>query len=180
MQARTSAAISSSAAWRSATVTPGYRPRGARAAARTQPRSHQELGELDRVGRGALAQVVADDPEREPAVVGDARVLADAADVDLVGAGGLGRERVGRGRRVVLDHDAGDRGEQRPGAVRRDRLARLDVDGLAVGHEDRDADGRRADAQVRQVEDLAALGDDLPLFLGVAVVEEDVDLRAAR
>ena len=42
----------------------------------------QELGDLDGVGRGALAQVVADDPQVEAAVVRG--VAADAADEDLV------------------------------------------------------------------------------------------------
>ena len=45
-----------------------------------------------------------------------------------------------------------------------------------MAHEDRHADGRGADPQLGQVEDLAALGDELPLFLGVAVGQEDVDL----
>jgi hypothetical protein len=50
------------------------------------------------------------------------------------------------------------------------------VDGLRVGDEYRDAHRGARDPQLRQVKDLAALGDDLPLFLRVAVVEEDVDL----
>ena len=78
--------------------------------------------------------------------------------------------------RIVLDDDARDRREELASAIRRERLARLDVDGLRVADEDRDADGRARDPQVRQVEDLAVLADDLPLLLGVAVREEDVDL----
>jgi hypothetical protein len=50
------------------------------------------------------------------------------------------------------------------------------VNRLRVAHEDRHAHGRARDAQVREVEDLPGLGDDLPLFPGVPVVEEDVDL----
>ena len=42
--------------------------------------------------------------------------------------------------------------------------------------EDRHADGGARDAQLRQVQDLARLDDDLPLLLGVAVVAEDVDM----
>ena len=86
------------------------------------------------------------------------------------------RQRVVVRARVVLDHDARDRREQRAGALRGDRVAGLDVDGLGVAHEDRDADRRARDAQVGQAQDLAVLGDDLPLLLGVAVGEEDVDL----
>ena len=44
-----------------------------------------ELGELDGVERGALQEVVADDPEVEALRVTE--VLADAADDDLVAAG---------------------------------------------------------------------------------------------
>ena len=46
----------------------------------------QDLGDLDGVGGGALAQVVAGDPEVEGALV--ARVAADAADEDVVLARG--------------------------------------------------------------------------------------------
>ena len=42
----------------------------------------QDLGDLDRVGRGALEQVVGDDPHVERAGVG--QVLADAADEGVV------------------------------------------------------------------------------------------------
>jgi hypothetical protein len=42
--------------------------------------------------------------------------------------------------------------------------------------EDGHADGRGRDPQVREMEDLAALGDELPFLLRVAVVKEDVDL----
>ena len=45
-----------------------------------------------------------------------------------------------------------------------------------MADEDRNPDGRAADPQLGQVQDLAALGDDLPLLPRVAVVEEDVDL----
>ena len=45
-----------------------------------------------------------------------------------------------------------------------------------MADEDRDPDGRAGDAEVRQAQDLAVLADDLPLFLRVAVGQEDVDL----
>ncbi len=45
-----------------------------------------------------------------------------------------------------------------------------------MAHEDRHAHGRARDPQIREVEDLARLGDDLPLLLRVAVLEEHVDL----
>ena len=183
VQTRTSAAIASSAARRSASVTPWPRRLpGPRTGGRRGPRpggpsrAREELGDLDRVRRRALAQVVGDDPEREPAIVRRSR-----------GPGGRDRRRPRRVRRrrspagsvlgrVVLDDHARHRGEQLARPFRRDRLAGLDVDGLRVADEDRDADGRARDPQVRQVEDLAVLADDLPLLLRVAVGEEDVDL----
>ena len=140
----------------------------------------EDLGDLDGVGRGALAQVVRDDPEGEPAAVRDRHVAPDPPDEDLVAPGGLGRQRVVVLGGIVLDHDARDGREQLAGPIRRDRLARLDVDGLGVADEDRDADRRARDPQVRQVEDLAVLGDDLPLLLGVAVRRGRRRSRAAR
>src|SRR4051812_9214800 len=50
-----------------------------------------ELGELHRVERGALGEVVVADEQREPAPLGHALVLADAADVARVGARRLER-----------------------------------------------------------------------------------------
>ena len=152
-------------------------PTAARVEARTDPAARdEELGDLDRVGRRALAQVVADDPQGQAAAVGDRRVAADPPDIDLVVAGGVDRQRVDVAGRVVADDHAGDGREQLPGALGRDRVAGLDVDRLGVAGEDRDPDGRARDPQLGQVQDLAALGDDLPLLAGVAVVEEDVDL----
>ena len=48
--------------------------------------------------------------------------------------------------------------------------------GLGVADEYRHPHGRAGETQVRQMQDLAALGDDLPLLAGVAVLQEDVDL----
>ena len=64
------------------------------------------FGELDGIRRRALAEVVADDPEGDAAVVLDREVLPDAPDEDLVAARGLGGQRVLVARRVVLDDDA--------------------------------------------------------------------------
>ena len=52
-----------------------------------------QLRDLDGVERGALAQVVVADEQRQPAAAVDARVLADPADVARVAAGGLQRRR---------------------------------------------------------------------------------------
>ena len=70
-----------------------------RRADETAPRSRtfrllreQDLGHLDRVERGALAQVVAGDPEIDRS--GLRRVFAHAADEHRVDAGGVERRRV--------------------------------------------------------------------------------------
>ena len=42
----------------------------------------EQLGDLDRVERRALAEIVADDPQRQAVV--DRRILADAADVGRI------------------------------------------------------------------------------------------------
>src|ERR1700710_1306949 len=64
----------------------------------------QELGNLDGIGGGALAQVVARDPDVEGAFV--ARVAANSPDEDIVLAGGVDRQRVLGVGRVVDDLDA--------------------------------------------------------------------------
>src|SRR5215203_4120635 len=52
----------------------------------------QNLGNLHRIGGGALEQVVADDPHLQAAVVGG--IAPQAADEDLVATGGGERGRV--------------------------------------------------------------------------------------
>ncbi len=84
----------------------------------------ERLGDLDRVGRGALPDIVRDDPEREATVVRDRWVLADPADEDLVATGGIGRQRVAMAGWIVDDHEAGDRGEQRTGTIRSEWLTK--------------------------------------------------------
>src|SRR5262245_51796318 len=66
----------------------------------------QALGDLDRIKRCTLAQVVGDDPHREPVLNG--RILADAADVGRVLASAL----EGRGiaaRLALIDDEAARR-----------------------------------------------------------------------
>ena len=73
----------------------------------------QQLGDLDRVERGALAEVVVADEQHEAATAVDRRVLADAADVARVLAGGLERGR------DVAEHDAGRSTEDLDGTSHR-------------------------------------------------------------
>src|SRR6476620_1963076 len=137
------------------------------ALAAQQPALDQELRQLDRIGGSALAQVVGDDPDVEGALV--AGVAADAADEDVVLAGGVDRHRVAAGGGVVDDGHARGRGEQLAGLLRLQRLAGLDVDRLGVAGLDRDPDAGRADPDPVVAEDLAGLVDQLALLVGVVV-----------
>src|SRR5581483_1659147 len=110
----------------------------------------QELGDLDRVQRRALAQVVAREEEREAVL--DRRVAADPADEHLVDAGRLAR------RGEVLDAHRRRRCEQLARPLRRERLLGLEPDRLGVPDEDRHTDAGRLDRQLRQLHDLARLG----------------------
>src|SRR5690348_10562184 len=64
----------------------------------------EQLGQLDRVRGRALAEVVADDPHVQAAVV--RRVASYAAHQHLVAAGSVDRKRVDAVRRVVEHHQA--------------------------------------------------------------------------
>ena len=137
----------------------------------------EQLGDLDGVGRGALAQVVGDDPEVERALV--AGVAADAADEDVVAAGGVDRHRVAAARRVVDDGHAGRRGEQLARALRaraRSRVSTLTASEWPV------TTGTRTQVALTRIdgvaEDLAGLVDQLALLVGVVVaVGEAARLR---
>ena len=90
----------------------GRRPLAAAARPGRRERSaDQQLGDLDGVEGGALAEVVAADEQREPAAVRRRRGRRGPADVARVAAGGLER------RRDVDELDAGRRGEQLGGPL---------------------------------------------------------------
>ena len=136
----------------------------------------QELGNLHGVGRGALAQVVAGEPEVEGALL--VGVAADAADEDVVAAGGVERHRVPAVGGVVDDDHAGRLGEQGAAVVRREVLAGAHVDRLRVAADHRHPGAGGGDRHlVAEAEDLARLGHHLALLGGVVVaVLEDLDL----
>src|SRR5512142_2140136 len=98
--------------------SPGFPCRSVTRGRRARPASvDEDLGDLDRVGGGALAQVVADDPEGEAATVGYRRVRPDPADEDLVAPGSLRGKRIQVGSRVVTDDHARHRPEELAGAL---------------------------------------------------------------
>ena len=128
----------------------------------------EQLGDLDGVGRGALAQVVGDDPEVERALV--AGVAADAADEDVVVARGVDRHRVARRRR-------GRRRRSRPAPRRAARGPAPGESGSRVStltaSEWPVTTGTRTQVALTRIvvvaEDLAGLVDQLALLVGVVV-----------
>src|SRR5207244_6663942 len=108
-------------------------------------------GDLDRVERRTLAQVVAGEEERD--AVGLSRpVGADPADEHLVLTG-----RAARGGEV-LEANAWCGRQQLAHLLWRDRCDGLDPDRLGVSDHDRDPDTGRADGKLGQLENLARLG----------------------
>src|SRR5690606_24886997 len=122
----------------------------------------------DGVERGALAQVVPRDEEREPAPTLDALVLPDAPDERRV------RTRSHERGRDVRELDSGGVREELPRPLRGDRALELGVDRQRVAGEHRDADARAGDRELGQAEDLAGLVAQLLLLVGLlaAVVGE--------
>jgi cellulose synthase/poly-beta-1,6-N-acetylglucosamine synthase-like glycosyltransferase len=144
---------------------------GARAGA-DEPALDKELGELDRVGGGALAQVVRNHPQVEGALVG--RVVADAPDEDLVAPIGLQRRGIPVGGRFV-QHGQPGRAAQQLAALRGAQLlARLDIHRLGMAVADRDAHAGDAHADRLVAQDLARLEHHLALFIGVVVAFREV------
>ena len=113
VQSRTSAAIASSAARRSADVTPGFRPRSAPRRPSTHPRSTRTSAiwtALVAAPLRRLSLTTQNARPRPPSMLSSWRTRPTKTSSR---PGGLGGERVGRGRRVVLDDDAGHGREQR-------------------------------------------------------------------
>src|SRR6202023_3950822 len=90
----------------------------------------QALGDLHRVERGALAQVVGYDPQHQAAV--DCRILAHAADVGRVLARGLVGRDVAAGLALVDDETARRIAQEVASLVGADPLFGLDVDRLGM------------------------------------------------
>src|SRR3954471_11684450 len=102
----------------------------------------EQLGDLDRVERGALPQIVGDAPEVEAVL--DGRVLADAADVGGIFADRLDRRDVSAVLALVYEHDAGRLAEDVLRFLGGNLALELDVDRFRMPDEDGDADaGRR-------------------------------------
>ena len=129
-----------------------------------QSAAHELFRGLYRVGGSALAQVVADLPQ--PQSIG-VEIATDAAHAHLVAAGDVGGRRV---RPVGEDLDTRERAQGLGRFLDRERTLGLDQDRRRVPDRDRYAHAGHADLERRQLEDLAALVQQLDLLRGVAVV----------
>src|SRR5690606_7608483 len=105
-----------------------------------------QLRDLHRVERGALAEVVVGDEQRQAVV--HRLVAADPADVRRVLTGRLQR------RRDVAEDDTGRLAQQLGRALGADRAGEAGVDLQRVTGEHRDADAGPGDLQLRDVQDL--------------------------
>ena len=135
------------------------RARRGRAAGRTQPRSTSTSAIWTAFVAAPLRRLSLTTQNARPRPSGDRRVLADAADEDVVGAGRLA-SRAGRSR------STGRPGRRRRGPPRTARRRPVRGDRRRGSRRGRPPSGRRRPgtrtavqeiAQVRQVEDLAAL-----------------------
>src|SRR5882762_3684003 len=125
----------------------------------------KQLGQLDGVRGGALAQVVGDDPDIERSLV--AGIAADSPDVYIVLARRLDRERVASARWIVHHGHAGSLAQQLTGTLRRELLSGLHVHRLRVPGHDGHPHAGGADANRGVAEDLARLVHQLALLVGV-------------
>src|SRR5207244_1858203 len=130
-------------------------------------------GDLGGVEGGAFAQVVGDDPHGE--AVGVGKVVADAANEDVVFAGGEEGHRV-LGLGGLIDHgDTGRAGQDAAGFGCAHGAAELDVDSFGMADLDGHAHGGGGDGHIRIVEDLAGFGDELHLLGAIAIGGEGAD-----
>ena len=128
---------------------------------------HQQLRDLDGVGSGALADLIAAAPQAQAVVV--RQVGTDTADEHNILIGGVQRHGVLLVFQVVHQLAAGSLGDDLPCLLHGDRHIKVAADGNGVAAHHRDTDTGAADLQLRQVHDLAAFVLHLHFFAGVAL-----------
>src|SRR3989441_631887 len=143
--------------------------------ARKAGSADEELGDLNPVERGALAELVTHHPEVQR--IGPAEILADAADVAVV----LTLDEHGHGvallRGIVPEGEPGEAREELARPLWSHRHFRLRIDRHRVRGEHGDAHRGGRDGKVGSLEDLPDLVDQLHLFPRVAALHELVDVR---
>ena len=133
--------------------------------------------DLDGVGRGAFAKVIADDPEGESIRAGE--VFADSSDIDFIGIMAIGRHRIDLIWKVINDFDARHRSEEFAGFFDGNLLFGFDADAFAMAVGDRNANGGRADHNGIVAQDFARLIEELQFFGRIALFLHTSDLRNA-
>ena len=103
-------------------------------------------------------------------------VFADTADKGVVFADRFDRGGIAASFALIEHRNAGRFTQDIAGFVGRNRLFEFEVDGFRVAHKDRHAHGGAGDLDL-WIEDLLGFGQHLPLFLGVAVFHEHIDVR---
>src|SRR3954470_5597003 len=134
----------------------------------------QSFRDLDGIERGALAEIVGNDPEIETVL--DRRIIANAGDEGGVVAHAFDWRDVAAVLTLV-DHENARRLAQNLARLfRRQSPFELDVDGLGMTYEHRHPHAGRGEPDAR-VEYLLGLDRHLPLLAGLAPVEKGVDMR---
>ena len=139
------------------------------------------IRDLHRVQRRTLAKLVAGREERQPTIVGHARIPSDPTDQDLVAPRRLDRFGEPATVGIVHDFEPGGGREDRAGRVDVDRPIEFEMDRLAVRPQHGDADAGRRDQQSGRVENPPGLGLELPLLpvhavgIDFGIVTEDVE-----
>src|SRR5690606_17146524 len=99
----------------------------------------QRFGDLDGVERGALAQIVRDNPDIEAVL--DGGILADAADKGVVFADAFDRGGVATRLALVEHRHARRLAQDVARLVRADRVLELEIDGFGMADKHRHAHG---------------------------------------
>ena len=128
---------------------------------------HQQLRDLDAVGGGALADLVAAAPQAQ--AVGVGQVGTDTAHEHDVLSGGIQGHGVLLILQVIHQLHAGGLGQHLPGFLHGNAAVEAQLDGNGVASHDRHTDAGAGNVQLRQVHDLPALVLHLHFLAGVAL-----------
>lgn len=147
---------------------------GSRLAGLDETTIDQQFGDLDGVECCTLAQIVRNDPDVE--AVFDRCILADTRNIGRVLTGRFNRRDVAA-ILVLVDDEATRRFAQDIARlIGGDLVFELDVDRFRMADEDGNAHGRAGHLDLR-IEHLLGFSQNLPLFLGITVFHEDIDMR---
>ena len=136
---------------------------------------HQQLRDLDGVGSGALADLIAAAPQAQAVVV--RQVRTDTADEHNILIGGVQRHGVLQRVEIVNELHAGSGCDDLARTLDGDFFFGFQADGNAVAAHDRHAHAGAADLQLGEMHDASALVLKLHLLGGIAGKLLAADLR---